>query len=140
MKNKQTLYLKIIGSIVISFVVVSLTSKQIFVANTPYLQKDIGYKLLAGITNIVKAPYVFLAKKPNPDKKKIETALKDVPYRSIAPGVYAKEDENVTLKSYKENEVEWVTITFDHNGKTYTIRYAKSDGPPNMDLVKKTLE
>lgn len=140
MKNKK-LYLKIIGVIVISFIVVKLGSNEIFIANTPKIRPDIFARVNVLISNNIG----FIAQLFNKnnknlaevEKRRVEEYLKDIPLKIAAKGIYAKSRGNMSYTLIKENEVEWIVYTFNIKGKEIKIKVPKGQSPPSQDLLEK---
>lgn len=136
--KKTITYGKILLVLIASFFVVGFLSRQVFLANSPIIRPKAFQNVVNSVTYIAKSP-IRLAVRiwygPS-----VEEQLKNTPFTPIAPGVYAKQDEHLSLKEYKEDEVVWQSYTFTHNGKTYTIRYAKGDTLPDRKTLESLVE
>lgn len=115
-----------------------LTSN-IFLANSPKIRPNLGNYLLARLKNLTNGLSSYLAGLTKQKTQQAVNPVKEVPFQQVAQGVYAKEQNNITYKVYKSNEVLWKEITFIMKGKTYTIRYAEGDTVPDVNLVKELL-
>lgn len=136
--QKRKYYSKVLIALVVSLLIANVAIKDIFLANTPRVSPNWHNNVLVKFANLLNVPTTFFAGLFR--GKTLDEELKNVPYHPVARGVYAKQLENKSLKFYKESEVEWLTYTFVHNGKTYTIRYAAGENPPNEELLKELLD
>lgn len=142
MSNKKINHsVKIFTAIFFAFIVVKFFSGEIFLANTPRLRNDIGPRFISALKNSASFPgrtfaRLFIYSSP----EAIEARLSKVPFKKLAGGVYAKENEDTLLKTYKIGEVQWVSVTFTYKGKTYNIHYVAGDVAPDIEQFKRSLD
>ncbi len=113
MKN-NLFYIKIAGSILISFTVATILTNIVFVENTIGFRPSIGKNLFMKISQIVLS-----AQKVN---------------KSSLKGIYEKSDPQFSYILLKEKEVEWSQYEFATNGKNITIFVPKGELPPPKKL------
>ncbi len=136
-KSKVIQYLKIFSGIFIAMVLINILNKEIFIAGTPRIRQDVGVRFIASLKQLTSIPSEFIARLRNNKSTPTSQNLANVPYHIVSKGVYAKESGVTSVKLYKENEVQWLVYTFQFKGKTYKIRYAAGDSPPNPQLLEK---
>ncbi len=137
-KTKKTVfYIKIFSAILLGIFFVNVLNKEIFIAGTPRIRQDVGVRFIASLKQLTSIPSEFIARLRNNKSTPTSQNLANVPYHMVSKGVYAKETGVTSVKLYKENEVQWLVYTFQFKGKTYKIRYAAGDSPPNPQLLEK---
>lgn len=122
--NKQKRYIGIFLSLILSFIVVTGSSKIFFPQNTPVFRQNMGGYLATAIDTFVSR---F---KPLPTKD-------NVPLKMITKGVYAESRPNQksSYTYYKAGEVNWTKYTFIVDGKEIIIRVPEGKTPPSQTDV-----
>lgn len=118
-KNTST---KIILALIVSFILTKLAVANIFLANTPVINK-------ASIADKVNSTKYFFAslftKSSNQDFASIEK-LPTSALKSLATGVYAKEDAQGDVVYIRvTKDMQWEEKVITYNGKQITIRVPK---------------
>jgi hypothetical protein len=131
--DKKTFYLKILVVLVLSYALMSLATKEIFIANTPRIRPHLDKYLALRLSNFINNNRQFLAKIFNlyqtPEQQLKDVPLKDVPFKMVSKGVYAKSRGEVSYTLIKADEVEWVEYSFEVKGKTIKIRMPQGQEP-----------
>jgi len=113
---------KIILSLILALIIASIASKTVFIANTPKINKELIARLV------------------NTRPKNVSTTFSSSTKGSsnkIAPGVYAKEEGNVTVFEFKEDEIEWVEYVFTlKDGRTIKVEVPKGQEPPPKEIFE----
>ncbi|OGK13912.1 hypothetical protein A3A93_06040 [Candidatus Roizmanbacteria bacterium RIFCSPLOWO2_01_FULL_38_12] len=129
MRNKKLLFrLKILSSLILSFLIVNFVAPQIFVRDTSAMKPKV--QAVLKIVPYTMYAYIRYPFDSQARDKAIELAFmqqlplnKDLSYRQISKGVYAAEDETtemVHVKVESRTQLEAKTITLN-NGQTLKI-------------------
>ncbi len=122
--------IKIIGILLLSFIAVTLFSKEIFLADSPKMRSNLFPYLVSRFRDRVYSSRSTIAHALNTlNPYSAENQLKKVPYSLVSKGVYAKSKENVSYTLFKINEVEWIRYSYIIKGKTVTIEIPKGQVP-----------
>jgi hypothetical protein len=136
MKTK-IFYGKIVLVLVFSFLISKLLLNEIFIIQTPKIRPNLGYYLIAKVSNVLKVGtktlISFFIKEKTPET---DDMLKDVPLRPIVKGVYGKSRGNYSYTLIKTNEIEWVEYTFNIHGKTMKLKVPKGQNPPSQKMLE----
>lgn len=127
----------IIFILISAFFIANFSSKNIFIANTPKINKQFIAQLGQIFQNRSRQNKEHLAVNPNPAPISANTTntLSKAILKKISSGVYAGEYNKTKVFVYKENEIEWIEYTFNVNGKAIKIRVPKGQQPPSQKDV-----
>ena len=126
MSNKTKLFLKILLSMLVAFTVVTFTSGKIFLADSPMINPNFISSLKTLPSNLLNSPQRFFANKNQTQQLNQYQSLQTNVMKSLAPGVYAKEDDQGNPVYVRvTNDLQWEERTLNENGKTVVVRYPK---------------
>lgn len=146
---KKAFYFKIVGAMVISFILSHVFIKEIFIGFSPrirpnlpdYLAKKISTPLLF-LSSVVSDGIRSITKK-NTNVSSLEgspqvlvQSLQDLPFNTIQKGVYGKEDGQITYILIKEKEVNWQEYNVSINGKNIKILVPKGEEQPSEKYLE----
>lgn len=134
--------MKKIGLILISlftaFIVSEFLKKNIFIANTPLVNKNFLAKIKQNFKtsfDLKKANSYFLTKK---QQKEFADLIQNTAFQPITRGVKAGETQSgIKVYQYKLDEIEWQEINYTIQNKTITIKIPKGTTPPSAEIVEK---
>lgn len=140
----------IIGLIALSLFVSNILVKEVFIANTPKIYKNLGQRLTGKFNSFIASLNPFVMKpssvesnnqpvvtKSIHDVNKMADDTKDLSaFQAITKGVYGKETEGVTYTVIKQNEVEWLEYIFIVDGKEFKIKMPKGQTPPTQQMIE----
>ncbi|QQG44489.1 MAG: hypothetical protein HYW86_01055 [Candidatus Roizmanbacteria bacterium] len=122
--NKKITYLKIFGVLAVSYLIINIFAKEVFIANTPKIRPNLDRYIASKLNSNIQ----FLAGLIN--KRTPEEELKDIPLKMVTKGIYAKDKDNVSQTVIKLNEVEFVEYTFNTSKGPIKIKVPKGQNPP----------
>ena len=125
---KKFINIKILLALIIAFGLSLFSVKNVFIANSPKIRNDLGYKINYFAQNILQNN--FLTKRNN----NISEEEKNI--QKIAAGVYAQTISGVSVKQYRLNEIEWVEHIYIVNGKEIKLKIAKGDEVLSQETVE----
>ena len=133
MKNKEIV--KIILSMVIALVIAQLSTRTIFMANTPRINKIFIAKLIKLPQSVLKSTQEFIAKNSNKNTVPSTASLNNnlpqnnIPVsamKEVSKGIYAKEDtENNVFYIHITKDMEFEEKILNYNGKQIKLRFPK---------------
>lgn len=134
--KKKVFYLKIVVSLVFSFLAVQGLSQTVFLASTPRLRPNLLETTLARLSSIFDSSDNIAERRlqnaPPPSER-----LQNVPFIDIAKGVQAKGDGSSSYTVINEAEVDWVEYHFTVKGQQLVIRVPKGAQPPTQEQVER---
>ena len=126
MSNKTKLFLKILLSMLVAFTVVTFTSGKIFLADSPMINPNFISSLKTLPSNLLNSPQRFFANKNQTQQLNQYQSLQTNVMKSLAPGVYAKEDDQGNPVYVRvTNDLQWEERVLNENGIQVTVRYPK---------------
>ncbi len=114
--------IKIGIALITSFIVSSIISNELFIAQTPHLRSNLGKYFAGKIIGFT------------------DNLISLIPFHSqvrTASGIYTKSDSNQDFTIVREKEVEWQEYTFVIKGKTVKVKVPKGEPPPTKEMVEK---
>ncbi len=140
---------KIVLVLILSLLTAQLLVQSVFIAGTPRTKPALISRSLTSIKELWTGGYQFLSglfKKQSPSiatgpaisplVTNPEQALKDVPFQTVAKGVYAKTNNTASYTLVKVNETTWKNYTFTIKGKTVTVKVPAGQNPPTDQQVQ----
>lgn len=130
--NNKKYYFKVFGVLIFAFVIANMMSTTVFMAKTPRINKF----FLAGLANLPNKLIANLASVNNGSKKidrvqqnQAVDQMKQLPasaLNSVAPGVYAKDDENNNIIYIRiTKDAQWEERTVNVDGREMKLRFPK---------------
>lgn len=132
--NKKIFYAKILVVFVLTYFVSQLLTKEVFIAGSPKVRPNVGQYLVSRTKEIFSDTIQPLA---NLFYRTPEDQLKNIPLQTVAKGVYAKSDKNISYTLIKEGEVDWVEYSFIINGKEVKIKMPRGQKPLPKEIFEK---
>lgn len=151
-KDKLVAYTKIVLVLVAGFILSGVLNREVFISDSPkirphlpeYLASRIGDGWRSGGDMIADLNIPGIPNRKVEVAKKVEAILngsiKDIPLKAIAPGVYAKENDEVSYTLVKVNEVQWIQYHYKIRGKDVTIEVPLGETPPNQQRIEQLTE
>ncbi len=135
--NRQKLYFKILGAVIVGYYMAELFNKHIFLANTPKIRNNLADYIASKFSESANLIVNVVKNKKNISTFTFKEDLNKIPFETISQGVYAKGNGNITYVLIKTGEVEWLEYTFNINGKQIKIKVPKGENPPSQEIVEK---
>lgn len=145
--NKKLFYTKILIVLVLGLGVVKILVPEIFLANTPRIKPNIDKYIVFRVNKSLENGSSFIARifnwKSEPSQEQLaqtvqtaEELLKDIPFKQMTKGVYAKSNNNISYTMVRDNEIDWVEYSFDIKGKQVKIKVPKGEQPPPQEALE----
>lgn len=64
-------------------------------------------------------------------------AMQSIPFNTLEPGIYSKEETHTSYLLIKEQEVQWQDYALNSNGKQIIIRVPKGEQQPDKNIINK---
>lgn len=145
--NKKLFYTKILIVLVLGLVAVRILVPEIFLANTPRIKPNLDKYIAFRVNNLLERGNNFIARifnrKSEPSQEQLvqtvqtaEDSLKNIPFKQMTKGVYAKSNNNISYTIVRDNEIDWVEYSFDIKGKQVKIKVPRGEQPPSQETLE----
>ncbi len=130
--EKLISFLKIGGSMLFSYLIVSMISPLLFMEkNSPLIRDNVPQYIASQVQERILNQTTDLQRKTEKSIHDRYMALEDVAMQNIAVGVKAREKDGVSEVYYDSNNIQWKKYTYTlKSGKVITIKVPASEEPP----------
>lgn len=143
--RERKYYFKIIGIMLMSFIISSFLNGSVFIKNTARIRPNLGKIIIGKISAVptflsqiplpsFKLPS-FSNKNPSTPDQTVDTS--SLP--QISKGVYAEKNNTTAYTLIKEKEVDWKEYSIEIKGSVVKIKVPAGDQPPTAEMIQSAM-
>lgn len=141
--RERKYYLKIIGILVLSFIISTLLNGSVFMKNTARIRPNLGKIIISKIVSVptflsqiplpsFKLPAIFNQTQPSGQPPSIENSS----LSKISQGVYAEKNNTTSYTLIKEKEIDWKEYSIEIKGSVVKIRVPAGENAPTAEMIQ----
>lgn len=144
-KRKLIFYSKIVFVLFLTFLLTQFLSKEVFISDSPKVRRDVWQHLASLPSRYMEEPEYLVntlfvvESSPTGDYtpfesmyafftiRTLENTLQRIPLDDLAPGVYARETDEIRQTVLDTSEHSWLEQEIEVNGKLYRVSISAED-------------